>query len=57
MAKQIKVHRVDPPEPPSVEALAERDTALSIPRDPAAELLGDPPPSRSALARREGRVR
>lgn len=38
-------------EPPPAHVIAERDRALYAPRSITAELLGDPPPGRSALDR------
>jgi len=37
---------------PSAEAIAEAMRAYSAPREPFAEMLGDPPPGRSALDRK-----
>ena len=39
---------------PGVDLLVERDKRLSEPRSLTALLLGDPPPSRSALAKKQG---
>lgn len=50
---QVRAMRLPHPfrEPPA-EVLAERDARSRAPADPIRELLGDPPPGRSALDRR-----